>query len=170
MRIPHSRGRSARSPSTARSAQRSCERRSSCSATPQCRAPYLNNRVTHRIEVDSVRGPLVARLFELYTTGEYSLRNITRKSFEIGLRHPRADRRMTKSEIHRMLGRLIYTGDFLWLGKRYQGTHEPLITSAVFEQVQAVLGRKRRASDQAGSQHNVRSQTPAPSLATDPHF
>src|ERR1700674_5103939 len=27
---------------------------------------YLNNRATHRIEVDPVRGPLVARLFELY--------------------------------------------------------------------------------------------------------
>ena len=106
---------------------------------------YLNNRMTHRIEVDPVRGPLVARLFELYATGEHSLKAITRTADEIGLRHPRADRRMTKSEIHRMLGRLIYTGDFVWLGQLYKGSHPPFITRATFDQVQAVLQRKPRA-------------------------
>jgi site-specific DNA recombinase len=70
---------------------------------------YVNNRVTHRIEVDSVRGPLVARVFDLYATGDYSLKAITRLAYEMGLSHPRADRRMTKSEIHRMLQRLVYT-------------------------------------------------------------
>jgi hypothetical protein len=95
--------------------------------------------------VDAVRGVLVARLFELYATGEYSLKGITRKAYEIGLRHPRADRRMTKSEIHRMFDRLIYTGDFVWLGKRHKGSHDPLITHDTFERVQAVLRRKPRA-------------------------
>ena len=54
---------------------------------------YVNNRTTHRIDVDSVRGPLVATVFELYATGEYSLLTLTRKAYEIGLRHSRGDRR-----------------------------------------------------------------------------
>lgn len=41
-----------------------------------------------------------------------------------------------------MLGRLIYSGDFVWLGQRYRGSHAPLITRATFDQVQAVLQRK----------------------------
>ncbi len=63
----------------------------------------------------------------------------------MGLRHSRADRRMTKSEIHRMLQRLVYTGAFIWMGKSYVGSHEPLITKETFDEVQAVLGRKPRA-------------------------
>jgi site-specific DNA recombinase len=105
----------------------------------------VNNVVTHRIEVDPVRGPFVTRLFELYATGEYSLKTITRKAYEIGLRHPRADRRMTKSEIHRMLQRLVYTGEFVWKGTRYAGSHQPLVPCETFDAVQATLGRKPRA-------------------------
>jgi site-specific DNA recombinase len=106
---------------------------------------YTNNRITHRIEVDPIRGPLVARTFELYASGEYSLLTLKRKAHAIGLRHCRSDRAMTKSEIHRMLQNPLYYGEFLWLGKRYQGLHEPLITRDIFEQVQAVLQRKPRA-------------------------
>ena len=46
---------------------------------------------------------------------------------------------MTTSEIHRMLRNPIYTGDFLWLGNRRRGSHEPLISHETFDQVQAVL-------------------------------
>src|SRR5262249_46658985 len=83
---------------------------------------YLNNRTTHRIELDAVRGPLVAGVFELHATGQPSLLEITRTACAIGLRHPRADRRMTKSEIHRMLQRRVYTGAFDWLEQTYQGS------------------------------------------------
>src|SRR6266849_5077525 len=106
---------------------------------------YVNNRTTRRIDVDPIRGPLVARVFTLYATGEYSLLSLTRTAYEIGLRHWRGDRRMTKSEIHRMLQNPIYTGDFLWMGKRRRGSHEPLITHETFDAVQAVLRRKPRA-------------------------
>jgi site-specific DNA recombinase len=88
---------------------------------------YVNNRVTHRIDVDPVRAPLVARVFELYASGQYSLKSLTRKAYEIGLRHSRGDRRMTISEIHRMVQNRIYTGDFQWLGKRYKGSHAALV-------------------------------------------
>jgi DNA invertase Pin-like site-specific DNA recombinase len=105
---------------------------------------YANNRTTRRIDVEPGRGALVARVFELYATGEYSLLALTRKAYEIGLRHSRGDRRMTKSEIHRMLQNPIYTGDFRWLGKIHHGSHEPLITHETFAKVQAVLGGKPR--------------------------
>ena len=64
---------------------------------------YVNNRATRRIESDPVRGPLVARVFELYASGEYSVKALTAKANEIGLTHHRGDRRMMKSEMHRML-------------------------------------------------------------------
>lgn len=54
---------------------------------------YTNNPQTRRIDVDPVRGQLMTRLFELYASGEYSLKALTAKAFDIGLRHSRGDRR-----------------------------------------------------------------------------
>ena len=83
---------------------------------------------THRIDVDPVRGPLVAKVFELYATGGYSLAALRTKAREIGLTHRARHRPMTKSELHRMLQNPIYTGDFRWLGKIHRGSHTPLIS------------------------------------------
>src|SRR5262249_1291764 len=52
---------------------------------------YVNNRATHRIDPDPVRGPLVAQAFELYATGRYSLKKLAQKAYEVGLRHSRGD-------------------------------------------------------------------------------
>jgi site-specific DNA recombinase len=111
------------------------------------RAPvgYVDNLVTHRIEVDRGRAPLIAKLFEWYASGEYSLKALTAKAHAAGLTHPRSRRRMMKAEIHRVLQNPIYTGDFRWHGKLFHGSHEPLISTETFSAVQAVLNRKPRA-------------------------
>ena len=106
---------------------------------------YINNRATHRIEVDPVRGPQITALFDLYATGEYSLKALTVKVHSIGLTHPRSGRRMMKAEIHRILRNPIYVGDFRWAGRLYTGSHDPLVTRERFAEVQAVLTRKPRA-------------------------
>jgi len=106
---------------------------------------YVNNRATHRIEPDPERSPLIARLFDLYASGEYSLKALTVKAHALGLTHSRSGRRMMKAEIHRILQNPIYVGDFRWLGKLHQGSHDPLVTRERFVEVQAVLNRKPRA-------------------------
>ena len=50
---------------------------------------YVDNLATHRIEADPTRGPLIAKLFEWYATGAYSLRAVTAKAHSAGLTHPR---------------------------------------------------------------------------------
>jgi site-specific DNA recombinase len=105
---------------------------------------YVNNLSTHRIEIDSVRGPVIAQLFELYATETYSLKKLTAEAKAIGLTHPRSGRAIMKAQVHRLLQNPIYCGDFVWLEKCYQGSHEPLITRERFDQVQVVLRRKPR--------------------------
>src|SRR5262245_13007516 len=61
---------------------------------------YINNLQTHRIEPDPVRAPLIAKLFELYATGDYSVKVLTVKAKELGLTHPRSNRPMMKAELH----------------------------------------------------------------------
>jgi DNA invertase Pin-like site-specific DNA recombinase len=96
------------------------------------RAPvgYVDNLATHRIEVDPARGPLIAKLFEWYATGDYSLKALTAKAHAAGLTHPRSGRRMMKAEIHRILQNPIYSGDFRWHGRLFRGSHEPLMSRA----------------------------------------
>jgi site-specific DNA recombinase len=103
---------------------------------------YVNNLSTHRIEVDSARGPLIAELFKLYASSDLSLKALVKKASEIGLTHPRSGRAMLKAEIHRILQNPIYYGEFVWLGKRHQGSHEPIITRTTFDAVQSILHRK----------------------------
>ena len=106
---------------------------------------YVDNLATHRIEVDPVRGPLLTTLFDLYASGQYSLKALTAKAHAMGLSHPRSGRRMMKAEMHRILQNPIYIGDFRWLGRLYRGSHAPLVSREQFLEVQAVLTRKPRA-------------------------
>jgi hypothetical protein len=48
---------------------------------------------------------------------------------------------MFKAEIHRILQNPIYHGEFIWLGKRYQGSHDPIVLRTTFDAVQAILHR-----------------------------
>ena len=49
-----------------------------------------------------MRGPLIAELFSLYATGQYSLKALTVKAHALGLTHPRSGRRMMRAEIERI--------------------------------------------------------------------
>ncbi|MDR3474088.1 MAG: recombinase zinc beta ribbon domain-containing protein [Devosia sp.] len=46
---------------------------------------------------------------------------------------------MSTSDVHRVLRKRIYTGDFDWKGKRYAGRHQPLVTQELWDRVQDVL-------------------------------
>jgi hypothetical protein len=46
---------------------------------------------------------------------------------------------VSKSNIHYLLRKRFYTGDFDWKGKTYRGSHEPLISTGLYERVQEIL-------------------------------
>jgi hypothetical protein len=99
----------------------------------------------HRIEPDPIRAAPIGELFRLYASGDYSLKSLLQRAHTLGLTHPRSRRRLFKSELHRMLQNPIYYGDFMWDGKQYRGSHEPLITRELFEEAQAVFRGRPRA-------------------------
>jgi len=105
---------------------------------------YQNNLETKRIEIDPSRGPWVAKLFEWYAAGDVSLKELTARAFSAGLTHPRSGRKMTKSEIHRILHNSLYHGEFLWTGNRHRGVHQPLISRELFDAVQDVFAGSNR--------------------------
>src|SRR5215475_1482460 len=91
---------------------------------------------------DPATAPLVLRLFEWYASGNHSLKDVTKMAQDAGLAFRKSGTKVTKSTVHKILTNPIYYGDFDWLGKRYQGVHEPLISQELFNRVHEVLTDK----------------------------
>lgn len=83
--------------------------------------------------------PGAVRLFELFATGRYSLKQAGMRVRREGIIYGRSLKPVGVSTVHKMLRSRIYTGEFEWLGTRYQGSHEPLISVDLWEKVQEVL-------------------------------
>src|SRR3989339_935575 len=104
---------------------------------------YNNNLKTKQIEVDPMRAPLVKKAFELYATGSYALRALSNVLKELGLRSHKGNV-LSVSSIQRLLQNPAYYGMIHRLGELYDGAHEPIITKALFDEVQQVLAGKSR--------------------------
>lgn len=94
---------------------------------------YCNNKLQHTIEIDPQKVPLAKRMFELYASGQHSLKSVqTVLKDEFG-------RLLANGYLERLLKNPFYKGQFIWEGKLYNGTQVPLITPELFEQVQGVF-------------------------------
>lgn len=105
---------------------------------------YMNNPVTHRIEPDPERAPVIVELFERYASGEYSLRVLTKKAAAAGLTNRTGGGPLARSRIHQVLQNPIYYGEFYWLGQLHRGQHKPLITRELYDRVQQVFASANR--------------------------
>jgi site-specific DNA recombinase len=104
----------------------------------------IKKELKRRTIIDPVRGPLLRRMFELYASGEYSLRDLVEKMKNLGLRS-KADRVLILEEVRRYLRTPFYYGTFKWGGKFYpnKGTYEPIVNKGLFDAVQEVLDGRR---------------------------
>lgn len=93
---------------------------------------------------DPTMGPLVRRTFELYATRQYNFRELGDEIYWLGLRNRRGGR-VTRNGISKLLNNEFYIGTIYIArtGERFSGKHEPLVSSSLFREVQAILnGRK----------------------------
>jgi DNA invertase Pin-like site-specific DNA recombinase len=104
------------------------------------------------IEPDEM-APIVARMFEWYATGNYSLLQVTRMAQDAGLVFRRSRAEVPKATVHKILRNRLYTGDFDWKGKTYRGVHTPLVSRELWERVQRVMDR-RDARNNRKVKHN----------------
>ena len=92
------------------------------------RAPFGYTNVTRsdgkRIIVpDPEAAPLIARLFELYATGDYPITRLTDEARRLGLVYRKSGKPLPRAQIHVMLRNPVYMGEFDWKGVRYRGSH-----------------------------------------------
>lgn len=95
---------------------------------------YKNKRESKKhsiIITDEEKAPIVKRVFKLYSTGNYSLRELAKKITQEGYFHN--NKPCTKIFIEKILKNPFYMGEFDFAGKRYSETqHEVLISKQLF--------------------------------------
>lgn len=105
------------------------------------------------ITPDPATAPVITTLYERFATGAYSLKALASEARREGLRLGPGN--VHKSEIHQVLRKRLYNGDFDWDGTTYHGTHQALVTKVLWERVQELLDakthRKRMTHDFAFS-------------------
>jgi site-specific DNA recombinase len=99
----------------------------------------------HKIHIlDEEKAPLVKKMFELYSTGNYSLKAINETLYLEGLRNSNG-KKLAKSRLHELMINPFYCGKIRWNEVIYKGSQKPLISEELFNEVQEKLKRKRTA-------------------------
>jgi site-specific DNA recombinase len=94
---------------------------------------------------DAIAAPLVRRAFQLYDGGEVSMRTLCDELNSLGLRTRRGGRILVNA-LSLILRNPFYCGiiRIKRSGETFKGAHEPLISTALFDRVQARLDGKVR--------------------------
>lgn len=107
---------------------------------------YENDRKTKSLVKDPLYGRTVVRIFELYGTGAYSMKQVANQLYLEGFRTLKGTK-LAKSYVERTLKNPFYFGMMLRDGKYYPGKHPALISKAMFDKAQDVLTEASRPRD-----------------------
>ena len=110
-----------------------------------------NGREVRTVEIDPVRGPLMAWAFEAYATGQWTTRGLLAELTKRGLTSVPGPRSTAKplvlSNLQRLLKHPYYKGVVCYRGAWYPGQHQPLVSNDTWSRVQEVLVAKNYAGE-----------------------
>lgn len=101
-----------------------------------------------KVLIDEQKKYHVQRIFDLYSTGNYSLPKVNKQLEQEGIS-------IHTSKIHRILKNKFYAGIMTWKGKEYSHIYEPFIDLLLFNKCQKILNTNNKYflyGDKYGSQ------------------
>jgi site-specific DNA recombinase len=104
---------------------------------------YLNDPKSRTIVPDPAKALLITKMFELYGSGGYTLDALRATMAEAGLRTEK-NKILSLSEHQHILKCPFYYGTFVLRGEMHEASHEPLVTKALFDAVQAAMLRRSK--------------------------
>ncbi len=105
---------------------------------------YRNDPVSHEVVLDPENALYVKKAFQEFSTGRYSLNALNDFLYQEGFRSPRAKKKPNKEAMKRVLTNKFYYGVMDVKGKEYPGSHEPLISKELYDEVQSLIGNIRK--------------------------
>ena len=88
---------------------------------------YKNNPETRLIEIDKTTAPIIRRIFNMYDSGRYSVKEIAMCLNDYGYK-TRFGGPFHHSTVHRILKNPVHYGDFNFRGTVMKGKHEPIVS------------------------------------------
>ena len=104
---------------------------------------YSNDPITRTIIINKDKAPLVRKMFELYSTGNYSFEHLANTMNSLGFA-TRRNKPLHTSKCQTILASPFYYGLMRYWGELFEGAHEPIITKKLFEKCQDVMRRRGR--------------------------
>lgn len=104
---------------------------------------YRNVKGKHRTLISKSEANFVKTAFEMYASGEYSLKTLPEALYDRGLRYKlQPNGKIPKQSLNSMLKNIFYTGKYTFTGTEglIEGTHEAIISDELFDKVQSILG------------------------------
>src|SRR3990167_4616108 len=117
---------------------------------------YLNDLLKHTMYKDPERFRFVRKIFELYATGNYSLKDVRKLITSAGLLS-RKKNMLSVSNIQSILSNSFYYGVFKYNGEMYDGKHEPMIPKKLFEACQKVMADRSRPKKPSQKEYPFRN-------------
>ena len=111
---------------------------------------YFNEPRLCTIEPDKKTFRKVKECLEAFATGEHTLTSIQRKMFSLGLVGARTGKMLTLASVEHILKNPFYYGHFLYRGELHQGSHKPMITKKLFDQIQVALEKNGKPRKKRG--------------------
>jgi len=99
---------------------------------------YFNEPRLRTIEPDPKTFKKMKKVLESFATGNYTLTTIQSKMFSIGLIN-KEEEPLHLSTIQSILTNPFYYGMFLYRGELHQGSHKPMISKKLFDQIQQAI-------------------------------
>ncbi|MDR1186596.1 MAG: recombinase family protein [Bifidobacteriaceae bacterium] len=130
---------------------------------------YLNTRQivdmreVRTITVDPERAPHIQWLFEQYATGEWSLPKlaaaVTARGLTTRATPSRPEGAVSDKLVQAILRNRYYIGYVTYKGVEYEGNHQPLVSSVLFQQAQDVMAGNGRAQERPRKHRHYLSGT-----------
>ncbi len=121
---------------------------------------YKNNQITHQIELDVKMSDVVKTIFNLYSTGKYSVRTLHSELKILGIRSARGNVISAKN-LYNILNNPLYCGYVIYNEVRYDLNHIKIISEEEFNTVNRLFKRRhyRRLKHSFSFSHLVRCGT-----------
>ena len=102
---------------------------------------YLNDKSNKVLVLDPPKAALVRKAFVMYATSTYSYSLLCSTMTELGLLG-RKNKQMGPANFQYLLKNPFYCGLIRFNGELYEGKHEPIISKALFDQVQDKMNNR----------------------------
>jgi len=102
---------------------------------------YLNNPITRGIDVDIKKSHLIKKMFKVYSTSNYTFKEISEWCKKVGLKS-NLDNDISPGQVQSTLQNIFYIGLMKYKGEVFEGKHKPLISKKLFDKVQEVLKQR----------------------------